>query len=59
MQEEQQHEVERIIGKAVIEGVEHYQVMWKGGDESWEPRDNLEGCLAMIRDFENGGMGSS
>jgi len=47
--------VERLLGKAMIEGRVHYQVKWSGGDgeTTWEPVENLEGVQWMIEELEN------
>ena len=60
MEEEHQQtqfEVEKITGKAVIEGNLCYQVKWRGTGEdpeecTWEPVENLQSVAWMIEDFE-------
>lgn len=51
--------MEKILGKADIEGKAHYQVQWKGdaegapGDVTWEPAENLDNVGWMVEEFEN------
>lgn len=47
-----EYEVESILNKKIKNNVLHYQVKWKGYDETtWEPESNLH-CRALIRAFE-------
>jgi hypothetical protein len=49
-----QFEVERVLGRALIDDRVHYQVKWLGSDElTWEPVENLQGVSWMIDEFEN------
>ena len=52
-------EVEKILNKKKIRGVEKYLVRWKGfiaeGD-IWERRENLKNVEELIEDFEQGGV---
>ncbi|TNV70868.1 hypothetical protein FGO68_gene10148 [Halteria grandinella] len=61
-EDEQMFEVDKILAKAVREGVTYYQVQWKmgnnpeeggGRDDSitWEPEENLESVAWMIEEF--------
>jgi hypothetical protein len=48
-----QFEVERVLGRALIDDRVHYQVKWLGSDElTWEPVENLQGVSWMIDEFE-------
>ena len=51
-------EVEKILNKKKIRGVEKYLIWWKGftaeGD-TWERRENLKNAEEMIKEFELGG----
>ena len=50
-------EVEKILNKKKIRGVEKYLIWWKGftaeGD-TWERRENLKNTEEMIKEFERG-----
>ena len=50
-------EVEKILNKKKIRGVEKYLIWWKGfiaeGD-TWERRENLKNAEEMIKEFEWG-----
>ena len=52
-------EVEKILNKKKIRGVEKYLVWWKGftaeGD-TWERRENLKNAGGSIEEFEQGGV---
>jgi len=52
-------EVEKILNKKKIRGVEKYLIRWKGftmeGD-TWERRENLENVEELIKEFEQGGI---
>ena len=52
-------EVEKILNKKKIRGVEKYLVRWKGfiaeGD-IWERRENLKNVEELIEEFEQGGV---
>ena len=52
-------EVERILNKKKIRGVEKYLIRWKGftakGD-IWEGRENLKNAEELIEEFEKGGI---
>jgi len=48
-------EVEKILNKRKIRGVEKYLVHWKGftvEHDSWERREDLENVKAVLEDFE-------
>ena len=50
-------EVEKILNKKKIRGVEKYLIRWKGftaeGD-TWEKKENLKNAEEMIKEFERG-----
>jgi len=50
-------EVEKILNKKKIRGVEKYLIQWKGftaeGD-TWERRENLKNAEELIKEFERG-----
>jgi len=52
-------EVEKILNKKKMSGVEKYLIRWKGfmaeGD-TWERRDNLKNADELIEEFERGGI---
>jgi len=52
-------EVEKILNKKKMRGVEKYLIRWKGftaeGD-TWERRENLKNAEELIEEFERGGM---
>merc|ERR1712013_598184 len=55
-EEESEYEVERIVGKRVVDGVTEYFVKWKGWeneeDQTWEPKENLVGSEKLIKKYE-------
>ena len=52
-------EVERILNKKKMKGVEKYLIRWKGftaeGD-TWERKENLKNAKELIEEFEQGGV---
>jgi len=52
-------EVEKILNKKKMRGVEKYLKRWKGftveGD-TWERRENLKNAEELIKEFEQGGI---
>ena len=52
-------EVEKILNKKKMKGVEKYLIRWKGftveGD-TWERRENLKNAKELIEEFERGGV---
>jgi len=52
-------EVEKILNKKRMRGVEKYLIWWKGftaeGD-TWEKRENLKNAEELIKEFERGAM---
>ena len=52
-------EVEKILNKKKMKGVEKYLIRWKGfmaeGD-TWERRENLKNVEELIEEFEQGGI---
>lgn len=56
MSEEENWEVERILKTKETQDGTMYLVKWKGFPESentWEPFENLAGCLEVLNDFYN------
>eukprot|EP00092_Neocalanus_flemingeri_P026527 GFUD01028750.1.p1 GENE.GFUD01028750.1~~GFUD01028750.1.p1 ORF type:complete len:1371 (+),score=452.05 GFUD01028750.1:48-4160(+) len=53
-----EYEVQLILEKRMINGVDEYLVKWKGwedvGDRTWEPEGNLQGSEKLIKKFESG-----
>ena len=50
-------EVEKILNKKKIRGVEKYLVRWKGFTaerDTWEKKENLENAVELIEEFERG-----
>ena len=52
-------EVEKVLNKKKMRGVEKYLIWWKGftaeGD-TWERRENLKNVEELIEEFEKGGI---
>ena len=59
IEEVEEWEVEKILNKKRMRGVEKYLIRWKGftveGD-TWERRENLKNAEELIEEFEKGGM---
>jgi len=59
MEEVEEWEVEKILNKKKMRGVEKDLIQWKGftteGD-TWERRENLKNAEELIKEFERGGM---
>ena len=57
IEEVKEWEVEKILNKKKIRGVEKYLIWWKGftveGD-TWERRENLKNAEELIKEFEQG-----
>ena len=55
----EKQEVEKILNKKKIRGVEKYLIWWKGftveGD-TWERKENLKNAEELIEDFERRGV---
>lgn len=63
VEDEQMFEVEKILAKAIKEGITYYQVQWKLGNNpeesgktaedsiTWEPEENLDSITWMIEEF--------
>jgi chromobox protein 5 len=52
--EDEEYEVEKILGKRKRQGGVEYLIKWAGYDNSqntWEPEENLD-CADRIKDFE-------
>jgi hypothetical protein len=52
------YEVQELLGHKKISGVDFFLVHWKGydrqTDHTWEPIENLYGCLDLIEEFNTG-----
>lgn len=47
------HEVEKVLGKKIFEGITYYKLQWVGCDEpTWESKDNCA-CDHLIQQFES------
>ena len=57
VEEVEEWEVEKILNKKKIKGVEKYLIRWKGftveGD-TWERKENLKNTEELIKEFERG-----
>lgn len=54
--------MERIVDRKVKKGTELFLIKWVGYPESentWESRENLDGCRALLREFERRNRTSS
>lgn len=52
--DEQEYEVEKVLGKALVDGKEHYLIKWKGyptSENTWEPTKHLRNAQQMIKDY--------
>ena len=52
-------EVEKILNKKKMRGVEKYLIRWKGftvEEDTWERRENLKNAEELIEEFEKGGV---
>ena len=52
-------EVEKVLNKKKIRGVEKYLIRWKGftvEGNTWERRENLKNAEELIKEFEKGGI---
>jgi len=52
-------EVEKILNKKKMSGVEKYLIRWKrfmAEGDTWERRDNLKNADELIEEFERGGI---
>jgi len=52
-------EVEKVLNKKKIRGVEKYLIWWKGftaEGNTWERRENLKNVEELIEEFEQGGI---
>ena len=51
----EQYEVERIMGKRVVDGRTEYHVKWAGCNDSestWEPEHMVDGAIELVAEFE-------
>ena len=46
-----EHEVDKILGSSYKKGLKVYTVLWKEGDTTEEPQENLVGASEMVREF--------
>jgi len=55
-EESDMHEVEKVIGKRFRRGKLEYLIKWAGydnpDDNTWEPVENVIGCLDLVREYE-------
>lgn len=54
VEEQEEAEVEKVLGRRVMNGVVQYHLKWKGysdNQNSWEPESNLN-CDRLIKEFE-------
>ena len=52
-------EIEKILNKKKIRGVEKYLIRWKrfmAEGDTWERRENLKNAEELIEEFERGGV---
>ena len=52
-------EVEKILNKKKMRGVEKYLIRWKGftaEEDTWEKRENLKNVEELIKESEKGGV---
>ena len=52
-------EVEKILNKKKMRGVEKYLIRWKGfmaEEDTWERKENLKNAEELIEEFERGGV---
>merc|ERR1719427_2254392 len=47
----EEFEVNKILARKEVEGVEMFEVLWKLGDRTWEKRSNLKEAEDTIKDF--------
>ena len=58
--DETEYEVEKILGKALVQGKTHYLIKWKGyptSENTWEPMEHLKNSKEAIRQFQKLGTG--
>ena len=44
-----EYEVHEVVDSRTRGGQVQYMVTWKGGEQTWEPAGNLEGCKERVR----------
>ena len=52
-------EVEKILNKKKMRGVEKYLIWWKRftvEEDTWERKENLKNVKELIKEFEQGGV---
>ncbi|CAG8504313.1 9948_t:CDS:2 [Cetraspora pellucida] len=50
--EPDRYEVDQIIAHKVVNGQDHYLVMWRGySKDTWEPVENLDDCREKLEEF--------
>jgi len=50
-------EVEKVLNKKKIRGIEKYLIRWKGftaEEDTWEKKENLKNAEELIKEFERG-----
>lgn len=47
------YEVEEILASEWldVDGGYRYHVKWNGGEKTWEPEENLDGCAELLSEF--------
>ena len=57
VEEVEEWEVEKVLNKKKIRGVEKYLIRWKGftaEKDTWERRENLKNAEELIKEFKRG-----
>ena len=52
---EEEWEVEKIINKKKVRGMDKYLVRWKGctaEEDTWESKENLRNAIELVEEFE-------
>ena len=47
------YEVDRITGHEYDRGVKMYHVLWKEGDSTKEPQENLVGAALVVKEYND------
>ena len=59
VEEVEEWEVEKVLNKKKMRGVEKYLIWWKGftaEEDTWKRRENLKNVEELIEEFEKGGI---